>query len=60
MSRRKTIITNRNQACFRKLAPRRLQEESGEVKNHPQEALTQLDPAFKVGRAWRIAKKDIV
>ena len=35
-------------------------EESDEVKDHPQEALTQVDPADKVGRTWRVAKKDMV
>jgi len=43
------------QKCEPKISGR-----NGEVKDHPQEALTQLDPAYKVGRAWRIAKKDIV
>jgi hypothetical protein len=37
-----------------------LQEKGDKVKDHPQEALTQLSPAYKVGRLWRIAKKDTV
>jgi hypothetical protein len=31
------------------------EEESSELKDHPQESLTQLDSGYKVGRTWKIA-----
>jgi hypothetical protein len=53
-------ITKGNLASQSNSGRQRLQEESDEVKDHPQEALTQLDPADKVGRTWRVAKKGMV
>ena len=36
------------------------QEESDELKDHLPTIMAKGIPAYKVGRSWRIAKKDII
>jgi len=50
-------ITNCNRAWFAKLATRGFQEESGDVRNHPQEVLAQLHPAYKLGQGLEDCEK---